>query len=420
MRHADQYGLPLTTASAAAADAFVEGLDLFLRGRVEATERFSVALGHDPDFALPRAALAYQLQFKSDPSAALGQILVAARHGKHATRREQSLTEALRRALFGDHPTACGLMVRHLEEFPRDVLIIRELALLRRYSGDSRDRTLLAEELGHLAPSFAADPWFMAAQSFILSECGEIDAARGLAERALALRPDHGSAAHSLAHAYFEANEDREGLEFLSGWLSEHSESSVGAGHLTWHSALCALALSDFEHAWNLYRDRTSSPSGALQLEDAVSVLWRLQLRGFDVASEWASVLEREPPAGPGRAFALAHLGFASAAIGDVDALRDLKTRALDEAAKHPHQPFRFLTPLLDALVFFAREQWTDAARALEDAVVDARRLGGSNEQHTLYDETLAVAYRRAGRDRDARRLERVQLHGRPVETLAS
>jgi hypothetical protein len=312
------------------------------------------------------------------------------------------------------------MMRNHLEAFPRDVLIIRAYVIQHSYSGDEQRKTSTTSELGRLASHFGTDPWFLGLHSLFLSEVGDVSTAIRLAETGLAARLDHGVLAHSLAHTYFEKGEDAAGREFLRGWLTDFGDSFINAGHLTWHLALTDLALAEPERALGLYRlQAAAKPPCGFRLEDAISLLWRLQLRGFDVGAEWEAVLQREPSAGASRAFELAHVAFALAGVGDEDGLRRLADQVTEEAARRPHRPFHLLAPLITALCLVSKGKWADAAPALELAGVAARHLGGSNEQHTVFDETLAVAYRRAGRAADADRLEHDRLRGRRMETLA-
>ena len=118
-------------------------------------------------------------------------------------------------------------------------------------------------------------------------------------------------------------------------------------------------------------------------------------LEAFGNGLSWDAVL-LDPAPPPFRAFALAHIAFALAARHDVDELRRLRDEASTLATKHPQEPLRYLVPIIDALILVASEQWSEAAPALAQAAAVARRLGGSNEQHTLFDETAAYARRRA------------------------
>ncbi|HKW93632.1 MAG TPA: tetratricopeptide repeat protein, partial [Methylomirabilota bacterium] len=59
---ADRYGLTLSTGSAAAGLAYVEGVDRFLAAHAAAQESFDRAIAADPDFALAHVGRARALQ----------------------------------------------------------------------------------------------------------------------------------------------------------------------------------------------------------------------------------------------------------------------------------------------------------------------------------------------------------------------
>ena len=58
MMHEDRYGLPLSTASSAAASAYRDGIDRMLSAWTGAAEAFERAIADDPDFALAHIARA--------------------------------------------------------------------------------------------------------------------------------------------------------------------------------------------------------------------------------------------------------------------------------------------------------------------------------------------------------------------------
>ena len=58
---ADRYGLPLSSASAVACDAYVQGCDLLLTLYPGAIEAFDRAIAADPGFALAHAGKAQML-----------------------------------------------------------------------------------------------------------------------------------------------------------------------------------------------------------------------------------------------------------------------------------------------------------------------------------------------------------------------
>jgi len=77
----DRYGLPITTVSAAAAEAYVDAIDRFLAGQVGAPEGLAKAIGADEGFALAHADLALLLQLRRQPDEARAH---ASRAGTHA------------------------------------------------------------------------------------------------------------------------------------------------------------------------------------------------------------------------------------------------------------------------------------------------------------------------------------------------
>ena len=67
---ADRYDLPLSTVSAAARDAYVQGCDLALTLYPGAVEAFDGAIAVDPGFAMAQAGKAQVLMREGDVAAA--------------------------------------------------------------------------------------------------------------------------------------------------------------------------------------------------------------------------------------------------------------------------------------------------------------------------------------------------------------
>src|SRR5258705_11079362 len=74
---ADRYDLPLSTAYAAARDAYVQGCDLALTMYPGAIEAFDRAIAADPGFALAHAARAQVLLERADAAAARASMAAA-------------------------------------------------------------------------------------------------------------------------------------------------------------------------------------------------------------------------------------------------------------------------------------------------------------------------------------------------------
>src|SRR6185369_2294441 len=101
----DRYGLPLSTSSPAAREAYGSAVDLVLSAQAGAEPRFAEALAVDPDFAL----------------AAIGRARVLALCGRAAEARDAA---AQARTLVGRRADALAATRTHLVEFPRDAMVL--------------------------------------------------------------------------------------------------------------------------------------------------------------------------------------------------------------------------------------------------------------------------------------------------------
>jgi hypothetical protein len=391
----DQYGLPLSTDSADAAEAYIDGLELALRVDPAAPARFVDAVGHDPTFALAYAALAFHLQFEPDPAPGVGQALLASHHAARATVREQQHAAILRRAAVGDWASVAALASAHLAEYPRDVLVLWQLIRLLGYGGDPHRKAKGVAVLAELEQHYAGDRWFGAAYGLALSETGQLAPAERVIGAVLDADDDHPLGAHSWSHLTFERHDDEEGRAFLARWLTPE-RGGMARGHLLWHLALCEIALGNLDGALEVFRSHR--PMGDDALDHPESVLWRLRLRGADVDAEMASVADtrRPPSSGVNATFELVHDALVAAGVGDGAAVDELGGRPAHHASDDVAAVF---ATLVAALRLVADGRWADAVPSLDAASTRIQLIGGSNEQHVLFHELLAFARSRVGRD---------------------
>src|SRR4051794_26521820 len=98
----DAYGLPATTSSPAALDAYDRAVRSFLEWGAESTALFQAAVRHDPQFALAWAGLAVSLFADEEFEAALKAVATArAALGPTVTERERRHVEALALSVEG-------------------------------------------------------------------------------------------------------------------------------------------------------------------------------------------------------------------------------------------------------------------------------------------------------------------------------
>ncbi len=283
----DRYGLPVSTTSTAALEAYVEGVDRLLSANAGAEESFDRAIGADPGFALAHIGRARSLQLQAKAADAQAAASRARALAAGATRRERDHVEALAIAVEGDAARALAAIRAHLAEFPRDAMVLGPATGvygLIGFSGRQDRNEQLAELLDGLAASYGDDWWFLGAHGFALTEARGWAAGAPIIERSLALSPRNAHAAHAHAHVLYERGGDGEGAAFVEAWLASYPRAAQLHCHLSWHLALFELALGRPARAWELYveniRPGASLSPSMPTLADSASLLWRTELAG--------------------------------------------------------------------------------------------------------------------------------------------
>jgi tetratricopeptide (TPR) repeat protein len=423
----DRYGLPLSTASTRAVDAYVEGVDRLLSVQPGADRCFRTAIDADPSFALAHAALARTLQLRleaADARATAGRAR-ALLHG--VTAREKGHVETIARAIEGDAAGALQAVRTHCADFPRDALVLQlnfgAFGLIS-FAGRREHDEEMYDFFRPLVAEYGDDWWFRFAWAWAHTESGRVAEGRRLMEEAYAMNPRNANAVHGLAHSFYEQGDPAGGLTFVNGWLPGYDRAGSLHCHLTWHSALFGLVRGDVARARAAFesgiRSRVATLAPATNvLTDGVSLLWRLMLDGERVdAEEWKEIAayaeERFPTTAPH--FHELHCLMAWAAAGMWE-LYERRLAALRErAAKGTLPPGEAAPALARGFAAFVRGDHAAAARAIEPFAHDIVRCGGSHAQQDVWEETLVAAWIRAGEADKARRAldRRLATHPSP------
>jgi tetratricopeptide (TPR) repeat protein len=418
----DRYDLPLSTASSAARDAYVQGCQAKLTMYPGAIEAFDRAIAADPSFALANAAKAHVLLERGDAAAARESMAVARSLAVGLSAREASHIAFFDLLVAGDAEVALAALPAHLNAWPRDAVVLGTTAFTNGLIGSSgragQKRTLL-ELLDRLAPSYGDDWWFTAHHGMALSENGQRDAAGPKIDRSLAQNPTNPWAAHARAHLCYEEGDADAARTFLASWLITYPRDGLLYSHLSWHLALGDLEAGDAAAALRLFREAFSPdvhsgpPRG--KLNDAVSFLWRWELAGHPRDAEaWRMMHDFANSAFPraGAAFSDMHIALAQAVAGN-DAALEARARQMDELARQGRYPSGPFVPAVShAFAAFERRDFCAAIDALEPIADELERIGGSHAQLDLVTFTLVKAYLNVGRLDDARQLLSVRRPG--------
>jgi tetratricopeptide (TPR) repeat protein len=428
---ADRYELPLSTASAAARDAYVQGCDLALTLYPGAVEAFDRAIAADPGFAMAHAGKAQVLIRE-------GNVAQTALAGAKDLAPGLPPREAGHIAFFdlvfaGRTGAAIAALHLHLSAWPRDALVLASAANPNGLIGASArigQKHQIAAMMDNLAPHYGDDFWFLAYHAMALSEDGQLTAARPKIERSLAANPNNAHGAHGFAHICYESGERDAARAFLSSWLSAYPRNGFFYGHLSWHLSLFELLAGNWDAAMRLYRDAIALDrhSGGPQqkISDAAAYLWRSELAGRprDIAA-WRALYDYANSAlpRPGSGLADLHVMLAQAVMGDDNAL-DVRANQMQDLAREGRYPSGSYLPALSrGFEAFERGEFPATIDALAPLAGESERIGGSRAQHDLIEFTLLRAYLDANRPEDARRLlgaRRPGASGVPVTGLAA
>jgi tetratricopeptide (TPR) repeat protein len=253
----DRYELPLSTASSAARDAYVEGCEAKLTMYPGALEGFDRAIAADPGFALAHAARAHVLLERGDAPAVRASMATADSLVPGLSAREASHVAFFDLLVAGDAEAAHSAVHSHLNAWPRDAVVLGTTAFtngLIGSSGRAGQKRALLNLLDRLAPSYGDDWWFTAHHGMALSENGQRDAARLKIDRSLTQNPSNPWAAHARAHLCYEEGDANAACAFLGSWLTTYPRNGLLYSHLSWHLAIGDLEAGDAAAAFRLFR----------------------------------------------------------------------------------------------------------------------------------------------------------------------
>jgi pentatricopeptide repeat protein len=318
------------------------------------------------------------------------------------TERERSHVAAVLSHLKGDSRR----MITHLRRYPADALLLSAAVPTIAFAGVTEVPEEAWAIVEGAAPAYGDDWWFAGLLGFVRQEQGRYEEAYDLACRSLAEVPDSGHAAHARAHVHYETGDHAAGLAWMDGWITDDGAGLDSLSHFSWHAALHELSLGDLDAVRRRY-DAQLSPQfavGCRALVDSGSLLvrWALTPDAVDVP-DLQSVLDVVDPATmarPATPFLAMHAAVTLLAIDDGPGLASLARWA----ARHDHPVQRsVVAPLARALGQMQAGAHSEAATALASLEGSLWRVGGSDAQREIVEETRIACLIRAGRYDEAR-----------------
>ena len=409
----DRYGLTLSTASAAAARHYQDGMDRLLSYGFGADQAFAAAVAADEGFALAHAGAALFSLFQGDGAAAKASIDRARALVGGATRREQQHVAALAAIAGGESARGLGLIEEHVKEFPRDALLVNQAGSTIGLGGRADREALRVGFVEALAHAYGDDWWYQSALGFTYHEVGRYADSRRLSERSLAQYQGNANATHNIAHVCYETVDNEGGIAMLSDWLGGYDRRAPFHCHLAWHLALFELQCGRPERALAIYeRDIAPSSNPRLAMIDGSALLWRFGLYGYEKGplpwrrlADLAALVTR-----PGFIFGDVHAALAYASAGYDGGLSGLIAGL--EALHVKGHPIAgaVALPLVRGVAAYVAGDYDGALALLESVDGEIHRVGGSHAQWELFEETMVVCQLRLGLLDQAQRLIRRRL----------
>lgn len=414
---ADERGLELTTSSETAARHFDTAVQHYLKYKADTADWTQAMLTADPDFPMGHCVKGYLMMtaFDSRRLKNAGEALTAARKGEsRVTAREKMHIAALDAWHRGALDEGFRLWDEILAAYPTDMLASRIAHFNHFWLGNAeRLRGVVAGPLAKWSADMPGYGSMLAMLAFGHEECGEYKPAERAALQSLEYDRSEVWATHARAHVMEMQGRHREGAD----WLAGEEPYWVGANnifhHLSWHRALFHLELGEMEAVLDCY-DRKfrnlesplvrAMPDLYIDVQNAASMLWRLERAGVDVGGRWDELAEKAM-ARTGdiqNLFTVPHFVMALAAAGrdaDVEAFMAALQIAVEQSHYSTIPTVRDVAiPASAAAIAHRKGDHARVVALLAPIRGEIWRIGGSHAQRDLFTQMLLDSALKLGR----------------------
>jgi hypothetical protein len=194
----------------------------------------------------------------------------------------------------------------------------------------------------------------------------------------------------------------------MDDWITGAGSGADSLVHFSWHAALHELSVGDLDAVRRRYDSqlRPTPAMGCRTLVDTGSLLWRWTLtpgsRAVPGIEEVLAAVDAELLSSPPTPFMAMHAAVALCAADDADGLATLSRSC---ARSSDRTQVEVTAPLASALRRLVLGDASGAADAISRIQPTLWRVGGSNAQREVVEETRICALLRAGRHPEALRL---------------
>jgi tetratricopeptide (TPR) repeat protein len=290
----DTLGNQYTASSQTSVASMDTVLDAYLGSKATVMPLLEGLIEVDPQMPMAQCLRAYMLKLAGDPrfKGPIGTILV---HLTEQTRalntREQLHLRALTSWVANQLIDTVKILESLLSSYPKDMLALRIAHYLHFYAGGAvkmRDSVARSVAVWH-----DTDPYYgylLGMHSFGLEESGDYAGAEALGRQAIDIDPSDIWAGHAVTHVLQMQQRYSEGIPWIESLAPHWGTTNNFAYHLYWHKALFYLGTGELDAALALYDQHlvdVLTDDFYLDICNAASLLWRLEMRGINVGQRW-------------------------------------------------------------------------------------------------------------------------------------
>lgn len=335
--------------------------------------------------------------------------------------REKKHINAVKLWAQGEMTEACLVWESILEENPLDMLALKfahDSYFYQAHHPQMRDS--IARVFPKWESSMPLYSYLYGMHSFGLEECNHYAEAEKVARKGLELNRSDCWSTHSMAHVLEMTGRSSEGIQFMSSTENDWNICAMLACHNYWHYGVYNIERGLYDEAVGLFDTQIgprAAKSGAmLDMVDACSLLYRLNLEGIKVKDKWREFNEvcKDHVDDHILAFNDAHFLMASLGAGDKSAADKLLTSLKEFATgtgKGNNQKIskEVGVPLCEALVAYDAGDFAKAVSLVQPIRYKIITIGGSHAQRDVFNQFLIHAALQSPQ-KDHNRLARILL----------
>ncbi|GMT12942.1 hypothetical protein PFISCL1PPCAC_4239, partial [Pristionchus fissidentatus] len=295
-----------------------------------------------------------------------------------------------------------------LSEYPNDLIAVKFAHDSYFFSGSAEGKR---DSITRVLPKWRKDEpcrsYLHGMLAFGQEECGQYDEAEKNALTALSIRREDCWATHARAHVMEMQGRTKESREFLEGTVQDWEPGWMLACHNHWHNTLNYMEEGRYEEPLEIFDSqvgrRAFESKGCLDIVDAASLLWRLELEGVDVGKRWSDLPDLSPHIHDHfLSFNDAHYVFSLHRGGKredtKELLRSLSSFIKSGPANNNQRVAKLVgQSLCEGMVAYAEGEYAKTVDLIMPVRSYIHQIAGSHAQNDVFIQTLVHACLKTG-----------------------